>query len=42
MCPVCRGCCLENSLDVKVSGVQIPNTAVARNVALMCGEMGKR
>lgn len=27
MCPVGRGCCLENSLDVKVSGVQIPNMA---------------
>lgn len=27
VCPVGRGCCLENSLDVKVSVVQIPNTA---------------
>lgn len=27
MCPVGRGCGLENRLDVKVSGVQIPNTA---------------
>ena len=27
MCPVGRGCCLENSLDVKVSWVQIPNMA---------------
>lgn len=27
VCPVGRGCCLENSLDVKVSGVRIPNTA---------------
>ena len=39
-CPIGRGCCLENSLDVKVSGVRIPNTAVARNAALMCGGMG--
>lgn len=27
VCPVGRGCGLENRLDVKVSGVQIPNTA---------------
>lgn len=27
MCPVGRGCGLENRLDVKISGVQIPNTA---------------
>ena len=27
VCPIGRGCCLENSLDVKVSGVQIPNMA---------------
>ena len=27
VCPIGRGCCLENSLDVKVFGVRIPNTA---------------
>lgn len=27
VCPVGRGCGLENRLDVKVSGVRIPNTA---------------
>ena len=27
VCPVGRGCGLENRLDVKASGVQIPNTA---------------
>ena len=27
VCPVGRGCCFENSLDVKVSGVRIPNMA---------------
>ena len=27
VCPVGRGSCLENSVDVKVSGVRIPNTA---------------
>lgn len=27
VCPVGRGCGLENRLDVKVSGVQLPNTA---------------
>lgn len=42
VCPVGRGRCLENSLDVKVFGVQIPNTAFAINMALMCGGMGKR
>lgn len=42
VCPVGRGCCLENSLDVKVSGVQIPNTAFAINMALICGVIGKR
>ena len=29
VCPIGRGCCLENSLDVKVFGVRIPNTAYA-------------
>ena len=27
VCPIGRGYCLENSLDVKVFGVRIPNTA---------------
>ena len=29
VCPIGRGCCLENSLDVKVFVVRIPNTAYA-------------
>ena len=29
VCQIGRGCCLENSLDVKVFGVRIPNTAYA-------------